>query len=128
MIMFHYNRYWALAVAMMIFWPGVILADTAEPQYHLANMHTHPWFWDVTAASVIGWVIGIVKGFSGSKDWLENYWQNPKPLAIWLLDLIVFVVVGGYIGTGIYNPGTYQAAIAAGLSWPIGLGSLATKE
>jgi len=122
------GRYWGLAFVIVALLPGTGFADTLQQQYHLANMHTHPWFWDVTAASVIGWVIGIVKGFSGSKDWLENYWQNPNPFAIWLLDLVIFVVVGGYIGTGIYNPTTYQAAIAAGLSWPIGLGSLATKE
>ncbi|MBV9555428.1 MAG: hypothetical protein JO032_21830 [Alphaproteobacteria bacterium] len=127
--MVRHFRYSPTVLLFLLLWQSLAFAQTKEPpQYHLVNMHTHPWFWDVTAASVIGWVIGMVKGFSGTKDWLGSYWKNPNPFAIWLLDLIVFVVVGGYVGTGIYNPTTYQAAIAAGLSWPIGLGSLATKE
>jgi hypothetical protein len=34
--------------------------------YHLGNMHTHPWFWDVMGSSAVGWVMGLVKGFSGT--------------------------------------------------------------
>lgn len=95
--------------------------------YHIANMHEHPYFWDVVVASVIGWLIGMVKGFSGSKDWLEKYWPRPPLVVIFLLDLVIFVCVGGYIGTGIYNPLTIVAAFAAGISWPVGLGALVTK-
>lgn len=95
--------------------------------YHIANMHNHPYFWDVVVASVIGWLIGMVKGFSGSKDWLEKYWPRPPLTVIFALDLVIFVCVGGYIGTGIYNPATIVAAFAAGISWPVGLGALVTK-
>ena len=69
----------------------------------------------------------VVKGFSGSKDWLQKYWRNPPVPVIFLLDLIIFVCVGGYIGTGIYDPSTTVAAFAAGVSWPVGLGALVTK-
>ena len=91
-------------------------------------MHSHPWFWEVLAASLVGWVLGKVKGFSSSKDWLEGYWPNPPLPVIFILDFIIFVIVGAYFGTGIYNPATFIAAIGAGLSWPVGLGALATKE
>jgi hypothetical protein len=95
--------------------------------YHLKNMHTQPWFWEVLASSAIGWVLGLVRGFSGVKDWLSNFWPSaPKPL-VGILDLFIFIVVGAYLGTGIYNPTNFLAAIGAGITWPIGLGSLATK-
>ena len=127
--MLRVNRYGALAFLGLTLSPGIALAaNSSEPIYHLLTMHTHPWFWDVMGASVVGWVVGIVKGFSGAKDWLERYWANPPRIVVWLLDLVIFVVVGAYFGTGIYNPTTFIAAIAAGLSWPIGLGSLATKD
>ena len=93
----------------------------------LQNMHQHPWFWTVMAASVVGWVLGIAKGFSGSDDWLDKYWPEKPRIVVFILDLLIFVLIGGYIGTGIYNPANFVAAIAAGLTWPIGLGALATK-
>ena len=103
--------------------PSPVVAD-----YHFRDMHTQPWFWDVLAASAVGWVIGIVKGFSTSGDWIRRYWSQPPLVVIFALDLIVFVVVGAYFGTGIYNPRGFLAALAAGLSWPVGLGALATKD
>jgi len=108
--------------------PPALAEASARPTYHLGNMHEHPWFWDVIVASAVGWVIGIVKGFSGSKDWLDRYWPQAPSLMVWLLDFLVFGVVGGYFGTGIYEPTTFVAAMSAGLSWPIGLGALATKD
>ena len=109
--------------------PSICLAQSSQQNiaYHIANMHKHPYFWDVVVASVVGWVIGMVKGFSGSKDWLQKYWRNPPVPVIFLSDLIIFVCVGGYIGTGIYDPSTTVAAFAAGVSWPVGLGALVTK-
>jgi hypothetical protein len=106
--------------------PGLAMA--AEPEMHLATIPSHPWFVEVTAASVVGWVIGKVKGFSGTRDWLEDYWPHPPGWIIWILDLIVFAVVGGFLGTGIYNPTSLVSAIAAGFTWPMGLGSLATRN
>jgi hypothetical protein len=123
-----------MAVAVPCFIAALVtsaptLADGLNaPAYHFGNMHQHPWFWDVVGASAIGWVIGIVKGFSGSKEWLDRYWPRAPLLVVWMLDFLVFVVVGGYLGTGIYNPMTFLAALSAGLSWPIGLGALATKD
>ena len=90
-------------------------------------MHHHPWFVEVLASSAVGWVIGLVKGFSGTKDWLVSYWPTAPPALVFVLDLIVFVGVGAYFGTGIYNPANFLAAMGAGLTWPIGLGSLVTK-
>ena len=91
-------------------------------------MHLQPWFWEVLAASVVGWVVGMVKGFAGTRDWLSHYWTNSPKAVTFVLDLGVFVFVGAYFGTGIYMPTNFQAALAAGLSWPIGLGALATRE
>lgn len=101
----------------------------SEParQYHIQEMYKHPWFWDVLAASAGGWVLGLVKGFSGVKDWIARYWPSAPLPVVFALDLFVFVVVGAFIGTGIYNPSNLIAALAAGITWPVGLGSLTTK-
>jgi hypothetical protein len=93
----------------------------------ILTMHTQPFFWDVMIASVVGWVLGMVKGFSGSKDWLTHYWPNAPRPALFVLDLLVFVLCGAYVGTGIYHPDSFVAALGAGLSWPIAFGALATK-
>jgi hypothetical protein len=90
-------------------------------------MHSQPFFWDVMIASVVGWVLGMVKGFSGSKDWLEKYWVNAPKLALFALDFLVFVLCGAYIGTGIYHPESFVAALGPGLSWPVAFGALASK-
>ncbi|MBI1924298.1 hypothetical protein HYR99_08605 [Candidatus Poribacteria bacterium] len=102
--------------------------ETEKVVYQLKNMHKHPWFWEVMVASVIGWVLGMVKEFSTSKDWLNKYWPNSPHLVVFFLDLIIFVCVGAYFGTGIYTPVNFVEALAAGLSWPIGLGALATGK
>ena len=107
-----------------------IAQDAAPPKptfTHIKDMHNHPWFWEVLASSFVGWLIGQVKGFTSTKDWLAKYWPKTPLLVVFLLDLFVFVAVGAYFGTGIYNPENFLAALGAGLSWPIGLGSLATK-
>ena len=104
------------------------LAQTDDAiHFALQNMHQHPWFWTVVAASIVGWVLGITKGFSGSDDWLDKYWPGKPRAVVLVTDLFVFVLIGGYIGTGIYNPANFVAAIAAGITWPLGLGALATK-
>jgi ABC-type dipeptide/oligopeptide/nickel transport system permease subunit len=90
-------------------------------------MWKQPYFPEVMVASVFGWVLGMVKGFSGAKDWLDRYWVNSPKFVVFFLDLLIFVVCGAFFGTGIYNPESLQAALAAGLSWPVGLGALATK-
>ena len=97
------------------------------PPVHFVGMWKHPYFYEVMVASVFGWVLGMVKGFSGSKDWLDRYWPKRPAIIIFLLDLLIFVLGGAFFGTGIYNPQSLQAALAAGLSWPVGLGALATK-
>jgi hypothetical protein len=35
-------------------------------------MHEDPWFFTVAAASLIGWILGAVKGFSTSLDWWKS--------------------------------------------------------
>ena len=113
---------------MCLFPESLVFAQTnPDPPLALQNMHEHPWFWTVVAASIVGWVLGMTKGFSGSDDWLEKYWPNKPRVAVLITDVIVFVLIGGYIGTGIYNPANFVAAIAAGITWPVGLGALATK-
>jgi len=90
-------------------------------------MHKAPFFWTVMFASVVGWILGIVKGFDGSRDWLARYWPTaPKPI-LFGLDFFIFVIVGAYVGTGLYQPAAFPAAIAAGVSWPVGLGALVSK-
>ncbi len=102
--------------------------EETDRVYNMTNMHKHPWFWDVMVASVVGWVLGRVKGFSTSKDWLNKYWPNSSLPVLFFLDMILFVGVGAYFGTGIYNPDTFVEALAAGLSWPVSLGALATGD
>jgi hypothetical protein len=109
---------------------GYVLAqepDTTKT-IHLNHMHRQPWFLEVLVSSLVGWVVGMVKGFAGTRDWLARYWTNSPKVVTFVLDFLVFVFVGAYFGTGIYNPTNFQAALAAGLSWPIGLGALATTE
>jgi hypothetical protein len=101
--------------------------DNEKIVYRLANMHTHPWFWEVLASSAVGWLLGLVKGFSGAKDWLATYWSKTPKAAILILDMLIFIGVGAYAGTGIYNPTSFFAAMGAGITWPVGLGAIATK-
>jgi hypothetical protein len=104
-------------------------SDTArgEVQRDIPNMHKAPFFWTVMFASVVGWILGMVKGFDGSRDWLARYWPTaPKPI-LFGLDFFIFVIVGAYVGTGLYQPAAFPAAIAAGVSWPVGLGALVSK-
>ncbi len=117
---------------------GIVLANRfAEAEsvatapavaYHLSNMHTQPFFWDVMGSSAVGWVMGLVKGFSGTRDWILRYWPSAPPIITLLLDLFVFVVVGAYFGTGIFDPNKFVAAASAGLSWPLAFGGLTTSE
>jgi hypothetical protein len=100
----------------------------SQPALHFIGMWKQPFFPEVMVASVFGWVLGQVKGFSGAKDWLDRYWPNSPKVIVFILDLTIFVVCGAFFGTGIYNPDTLQAALAAGLSWPVGLGALATTK
>jgi hypothetical protein len=94
---------------------------------HLKDIVNDPWFWEVTAASGLGWFLGTLKGFSGSKEWLARYNITPPKLVVLVADFIVYVGIGGFVGIAIYNPTTLHAAMAAGVSWPLGLGALTTK-
>lgn len=118
-------------IAIIVIVAPKVLSQTPgsgpNQQFHILEMYKHPWFWDVLAASAGGWVLGLVKGFSGVKDWLARYWPSAPLPIVFVLDLIVFVVVGAFVGTGIYNPSNLIAALAAGITWPVGLGSLTTK-
>ncbi len=109
---------------------GISLASPPshdKPALDIPNIHKQPFFWTVMVASVLGWVLGMVKGFDSSKDWLAKYWTKvPKPL-LFGTDLLIFVIVGAYIGTGLYQPSSFSGALAAGLSWPVALGALASK-
>lgn len=58
----------------------------------------------------------------------QKIYATPPPILVFLADMLVFVVAGAYFGTGIYTPTTFVAAIAAGLTWPLGLGALATTD
>jgi hypothetical protein len=78
-------------------------------------------------ASLIGWVLGMVKGFDSSKDWLAKYMKRVPSSLLFFVDLVIFVVVGAYVGTGLSQPATFSAALAAGLTWPVALGALASK-
>jgi hypothetical protein len=110
----------SITVWIVIFILGRIDGAAAEAtssahDWTIENMHTHPWFITVMLASVGGWILGIAKGFSTSVDWMKRYVNHPPAILILFIDLLVFVVFGAYIGTGIYNPSTFVAAIAAGI-------------
>lgn len=122
-------------VAVISIWgltAGAAWADSSNgatnPGHPIQLMHQDPWFFTVAAASMAGWILGAVKGFSTSSDWLKRYIEKPPAPAIFVADLLVFVVAGAYFGTGIYSPTNFVSAIAAGLTWPIGLGALATTD
>jgi len=93
-------------------------------EYHVWNLHRHPWFWEVLASAVMGWLLSIVKGFAGTEGFYNHYFSNTPNGVIMLSDLICLVVAGAYFGTAIYNPQNVVAAIAAGLNWPVGLNAL----
>lgn len=116
-------------LALLFFIPSSLGHAQAEDVTLLTigNIHNHTFFWTVMAASVVGWVLGMTKGFSTSSDWFKKYCASPPIYAVLVLDALIFVGVGAYIGTGIYNPATFVAALAAGITWPVGLGALATK-
>src|SRR5688500_9234430 len=96
--------------------------------YNFGNLHEHPHFWTVMIVSLAGWVTGMAKGFSTSKEWLLQYFPTAPRVAIFVFDLIIFVFIGGYFGSGIYDPQNFYAAAAAGFTWPLALGALTTKE
>jgi len=91
-------------------------------------MHKQPFFLTVLFASAGGWVLGLVKGFSTSKNWLEGIGLPSPPLLVFFLDIFIFVGGGAYFGTGFYDPKTFQAALAAGLTWPVSLGAFGTTS
>lgn len=93
----------------------------------LATIHQQPFFFEVMMASIIGWIVGITKGFSTSRSWFTTYLKDAPVLAIFGLDLLIFVVVGAYVGTGVYQPSNFVAALGAGITWPLALGTLASK-
>lgn len=96
--------------------------------YRLGNMHEHPWFYVVLGASTVGWLLGTVKGFHSSAGWVGQYWAGPPKALVFLVDLVVFVGIGGYFGTGIFDPSSFPEAVAAGLCWPVGFGALARRD
>jgi hypothetical protein len=110
---------WTTATALVLFTAVLSYCQStsiAPNVPEILSMHHQPFFWDVMGASVVGWVLGMVKGFSGSKNWLDHYWTNaPKPV-LFILDLLVFVLCGAYVGTGIYHPDSFVAALGAGLT------------
>ena len=124
-----HRRHLLIALLLMLFAPILCAAQGSrvDPGSHLLDMPHHQFFPEVLAASVVGWIVGLVKGFDTSKNWLKTYWPTAPLFILFILDLFIFVVVGGYFGTGIYNPQNFLAALAAGLSWPVGLGALTTK-
>ena len=119
---------WCLLFVSLSFNCAWAAGETVSPVYHFGSIHRHPWFLDVLVSSAVGWALGKVRGFSGTQDWLGRYWQSVPAPIIFLVDFFTFAVVGGYLGTAIYDPGNLLAAIAAGLSWPLGLGALTTKD
>ena len=125
-----HGRKLLLMVFVLILFAPILCAaqdNRGDPGPHLFDMPHHQYFPEVLAASVVGWIVGLVKGFDTSKNWLKTYWPSAPLIILFILDLFIFVVVGGYFGTGIYNPQNFLAALAAGLSWPVGLGALTTK-
>lgn len=99
---------------------------TSDAPLTLWTIHQHPNFYAVMLASMVGWILGITKGFSSSRDWLGNYVENSHWLVVFVLDAVLFVLVGAYIGTGIYEPTSIVAALGAGITWPVALGALAS--
>lgn len=115
--------------AAVLFWTSLATAEGSQAvAYGLSNMHTHPWFKEVMVASLIGWVTGVAKGFRGSRDWLQRYWATVPTVVVFGADLIVFALVGGYLGTGIFRPSDFVQALSAGVTWPLGLLVLGSKK
>ena len=97
-------------------------------EYSLGNMHTHPEFITVSAASIIGWALGIGKGENiNAKKWLKKFSSKTPKWIEHIFNFIIFAVVGAYCGTGIYKPIDFTSALAAGFAWPLGLTGLAAS-
>lgn len=68
---------------------GVVLSTTDvsfAADRHLKDIVNDPWFWEVTAASGLGWFLGTLKGFSGSKEWLARYGITAPKLFVLIVD------------------------------------------
>jgi hypothetical protein len=118
---------WAFCCLLVVGFFAATSNAASAADSHIRDMVNDPWFWDVTAASGLGWFMGTLKGFSGSKEWLARYDIKAPKWLVLIVDCIVYVGVGGFVGIAIYNPQTLHAAMAAGVSWPLGLGALTTK-
>jgi hypothetical protein len=115
------------ALATVLMFTGAA-AGAAKAVPDPLELHTHKYFPVVCVASLVGWMLGLGKGFSTSADWLRRYSRKPHRLVVGIVDFFVFVVAGAYIGTGIFMPETFVSAAAAGLTWPVAFGALTTRE
>jgi hypothetical protein len=106
---------------------GAGQGEPKKPEYHIRNMHTQPWFWEVMFASTAGWILGLVKGLGSAQDWLSGYFSTPRGV-YFALDFLIFAGLGAYLGTAIFNPGDMGQALTAGLSWPLGFGALIQRN
>jgi hypothetical protein len=105
-----------------------IMHTAISETLRIQDIHTQPFFYTVLAASLMGWVFGMTRGFHGTRDWLARYWSTPPPWLTFILDLLIFGVVGAYMGTGLFDPSSFQAAVTAGFMWPIALQALISKK
>src|SRR5271166_6662461 len=62
----------------------------ASSNLKIETMHKQPFFLTVLFASAGGWVLGLVKGFSTSKNWLEGIGLPSPPLLVFFLDIFIF--------------------------------------
>jgi hypothetical protein len=77
----HHRILWFVLLLCVLLYVDDAAADSSGTpiNYHFGNMYTDPWFFDVMAASAIGWFMGLVKGYNGTRDWLARYGYAEPP-------------------------------------------------
>lgn len=78
--------------------------------------------------ALVGWLIGCIKGFKSSADWISSYDLDAHRLIPLFLDSIIYVIVGPIIGIVIHNPASPISGLVAGITWPVMLGGLTAEK
>ena len=86
--------------------------------YSISNMYKQPWFFDVMCAAAIGWVLGLVKGYNGTRNWLAQYNMASNQLR-WRWVSTAAIAIAGLVGFPALARAAGLAAAAAAAPVPV---------